>query len=429
MTEKKNIPQIRFKGFENVWDKKYLEQHLDVIDGDRGINYPNGKDLLQFDHTLFLSATNVTSDGFKFINNQYITEEKSNSMGSGKLITNDIVVTSRGSLGNIAWYNEYIQRKIPCARINSGMLILRTKCSVTSCVVTHLLKSPLGQKKIDFISFGSAQPQLTKGGVSSLSLILPQNKLEQAKIGEYFQQLDKLIEQKEQKHQKLQQLKKSMLVKMFPTNGADTPSIRFNGFSNNWGYEKLINTLTKIVDFRGRTPKKIGLEWSETGYLALSALNVKDGYIDFNLDPHYGNQELYDKWMSGNELHKKQVLFTTEAPMGNIAQIPDDNKYILSQRTIAFEAKASLIIEDFLAVLLKTPFVFQKLFSFSSGGTAKGISQKSLSNLDFFIPRNLNEQAKIGNYFQKLDKLIDLHQQELEKLKNLKKAFLAKMFV
>ena len=91
------------------------------------------------------------------------------------------------------------------------------------------------------------------------------------------------------------------------------------------------------------------MDWSENGYLALSALNVKNGYIDFNQDVHYGNQELYDRWMSGNELHKGQVLFTTEAPMGNVAQVPDNNKYILSQRTIAFDVKSEIISEDFFA--------------------------------------------------------------------------------
>lgn len=69
------------------------------------------------------------------------------------------------------------------------------------------------------------------------------------------------------------------------------------------------------------------MDWSESGYLALSALNVKDGYIDFSQDVHYGNQELYDKWMSGKELHRGQVLFTTEAPMGNVAQVPDNKGY------------------------------------------------------------------------------------------------------
>ena len=152
------------------------------------------------------------------------------------------------------------------------------------------------------------------------------------------------------------------------------------------------------------------MDWSEEGYLALSALNVKDGYIDFNQDVHYGNQELYDKWMTGNELHKGQVLFTTEAPMGNVAQVPDNRRYILSQRTIAFEVKNKLITENFLATVLRTPTVFADLTALSSGGTAKGVSQKSLASVEIRLPKDLNEQEKIANTFYNLDHLITLHQ-------------------
>lgn len=98
---------------------------------------------------------------------------------------------------------------------------------------------------------------------------------------------------------------------------ANKPKIRFKGFDDAWEQRKLLSCIQSITDFRGRTPKKLGMDWSESGYLALSALNVKDGYIDFSQDVHYGNQELYDKWMSGKELHRGQVLFTTEKKIGD----------------------------------------------------------------------------------------------------------------
>ena len=188
------------------------------------------------------------------------------------------------------------------------------------------------------------------------------------------------------------------------------PRIRFKGFEEDWEQRKLLDCIQKITDFRGRTPKKLGMDWSESGYLALSALNVKDGYIDFSQDVHYGNQALYDKWMSGNELHEGQVLFTTEAPMGNVAQVPDNKRYILSQRTIAFDVKENIITEKFLAILLRSTALFNTLTSLSSGGTAKGVSQKSLAGVDVQIPMNLNEQTLLADYFRNLDHLITLHQ-------------------
>jgi type I restriction enzyme S subunit len=190
----------------------------------------------------------------------------------------------------------------------------------------------------------------------------------------------------------------------------------------------LLDSVQKVLDFRGRTPKKLGLDWSTDGYLALSALNVKNGYIDESIDAHYGNQELYDAWMSGNELHQGQVLFTTEAPMGNVAQVPDKKRYILSQRTIAFEVDERNITENYLATVLGSPNIFNRLTALSSGGTAKGVSQKSLSEVSISLPNSVEEQNKIGVFFKRLDYLITLHQRKCDKLISVKKSMLEKMF-
>ena len=193
------------------------------------------------------------------------------------------------------------------------------------------------------------------------------------------------------------------------------PHRRFKEFQNAgaWEQRKFMDLIDSIIDFRGRTPKKLGMNWSNEGLLALSAQNVKDGYIDKTIDAHYGSQTLYDKWMNGRELHKGQVVFTTEAPMGNVARIPDENKYILSQRTIAFTVKNTVLTEGFLMYLLESPSVKNNLLRISSGGTAKGVSQKTLSSLTVKIPTSLKEQERINFVFYSLDSLITLHQREL----------------
>lgn len=206
------------------------------------------------------------------------------------------------------------------------------------------------------------------------------------------------------------------------------PKISFSEEQKDWIRRPLLSNIDKILDYRGRTPKKLGLSWSDTGFLALSALNVKNGYIDFNADANYGNQELYDRWMGDNHLHKGQVVFTTEAPMGNVAQIPNDDLYILSQRTIAFEVKHDLIREDFLATLLRSPKIFNELTSLSSGGTAKGVSQKSLSNLKVCVPSSLEEQSAIGFFFRTLDDLLVSYKENLTNCQSLKATMLSKMF-
>lgn len=188
-----------------------------------------------------------------------------------------------------------------------------------------------------------------------------------------------------------------------------------------------MSILNKVIDFRGRTPKKLGLSWSNNGYLALSALNVKNGWIDKNSsESHFGDQELYDKWMGDTPLYKGQVIFTTEAPMGNVAQIPDNNKYILSQRTIAFVPQIE-ISDDFLASLLSTNKIQLRLKALATGGTAKGVSQKSLKFLQVKFPSK-KEQEPIARILNLISNAIDLQQRKVNQLKQLKKAMLQNMF-
>ena len=206
------------------------------------------------------------------------------------------------------------------------------------------------------------------------------------------------------------------------------PKLRFPGFTEDWEQRKLLTVLNKIVDYRGRTPKKLGLDWSLNGHLALSALNVKMGYVDKTVDAHYGDDHLYSVWMKDNDLYEGQVLFTTEAPMGNVAQVPDNNKYILSQRTIAFVPDRSVISDNFLAVVLSASKCQKSLINRASGGTAKGVSQKTLSEIFLDIPQSLSEQDKVSELIKKLSKIITLHQRKLEHLNLKKKALLQKLF-
>ena len=297
-----------------------------------------------------------------------------------------------------------------------------------SLFIYEMLNAPNVRDKIIKQSQGNTQIYVNWSTIAETDYLVPQIE-EQRYLGEFFYNLDNLITLHQRKYEVLTRIKKSMMERMFPRDGKCLPEIRFPGFTDTWEQRKLLECIQKITDFRGRTPKKLGMDWSEEGYLALSALNVKDGYIDFNQDVHYGNQELYDKWMTGNELHKGQVLFTTEAPMGNVAQVPDNRRYILSQRTIAFDVKDNLITENFLATVLRTPTVFADLTALSSGGTAKGVSQKSLASVEIRLPKDLKEQEKIADTFSNLDNLITLHQRKYELMQKYKKGLLQRMFI
>lgn len=136
--DKRKVPKLRFPEFGGEWEEKRLGEVSKIVDGDRGKNYPSVDDFTRDGHTLFLSANNVTKKGFLFENNQYISKEKSNSLGNGKLNCNDIVITSRGSIGHVAWYNSEIESRIPYARINSGMLIVRTNDDIEVIIFLNI---------------------------------------------------------------------------------------------------------------------------------------------------------------------------------------------------------------------------------------------------------------------------------------------------
>ncbi|MBF0754161.1 restriction endonuclease subunit S [Jeotgalicoccus nanhaiensis] len=227
----------------------------------------------------------------------------------------------------------------------------------------------------------------------------------------------------------LETLKKVYLSIIFPDRCETNPKMRFKNFNENWKEYKFFENINKIIDFRGRTPKKLEMKWSDKGYLALSALNVKNGFIDKNVDAKYGSEELYQRWMGGNYLKKGMVLFTTEAPMGNVALVPDNNGYILSQRTIAFDADKKMMTNLFLATILRTPLVINNLISISSGATAKGVSQKSLRALNLIVPTNLKEQERIGEFLTNIYDDIQIHQKQVNILNKLKSLYLHKMFL
>ena len=322
-------------------------------------------------------------------------------------------------------YNHCTWLSMPNVAIGEMISVFNTE---QNPLFTATMFNATLQKEFAIRVEGGSVTNLYYEKLKNIDVSFPKSE-EQEKIARFFENLDNLITLHQRKLEKLKNIKKSYLSEMFPQEDEKKPKRRFKGFTDDWEQRKLLGCIQKITDFRGRTPKKLGMDWSESGYLALSALNVKDGYIDFMQDVHYGNQELYDKWMTGNELHKGQVLFTTEAPMGNVAQVPDNRQYILSQRTIAFDVKDDYITENFLATVLRTPKVFEDLTALSSGGTAKGVSQKSLAAVDIIIPTDLKEQEYIARYFANLNNLITLHQRKLEKLKHIKQAYLNEMFV
>ena len=142
------------------WDiKKIKEADIKFIDGDRGKNYPSGNEIKSTGHCVFLDAKNITKFGFNIDKLNFIDLEKDSILKKGKLELNDIIITTRGTLNNIAWYSNEIKRKIPCARINSGMVIVRLGEKNDPNFINFFFKSKLWKEQCN--NSGGVIPQLT----------------------------------------------------------------------------------------------------------------------------------------------------------------------------------------------------------------------------------------------------------------------------
>lgn len=201
--DKENLPE--------GWRMGTLGDLVNIIDGDRGINYPKDIDLMTTGFCLFLNAGNVTSKGFNFEDNLYITEEKSDYMRAGKLNRGDIVFTTRGTVGNFALYSNEIP--IKHMRINSGMVILRGSTSYSIQYVYHLCCSAsFKQDIINYLS-GSAQPQLPIKDFNRIPIVIPV--IDKLKVfSEKSCVVNKNIDILKNENSKLAELQSLLLAKM-----------------------------------------------------------------------------------------------------------------------------------------------------------------------------------------------------------------------
>ena len=185
---------------------------IEVIDGDRGKNYPHQNEFLESGFCLFLSAKNVTKTGFSFIENQYISQEKDSLLNKGKLKRGDIVITTRGTVGNVAIFSEEVPYNN--IRINSGMLIIRCGKTINNFYLYHVLRSELFYNQILSIQSGSAQPQLPKSHFLNMMINLPPLPTQQ-KIAAILSSLDDKIELNNKINENLEQQAQALFKSWF----------------------------------------------------------------------------------------------------------------------------------------------------------------------------------------------------------------------
>ena len=265
---------------------------------------------------------------------------------------------------------------------------------------------------------GTSYPSIKSNDLAEIEVYSPINPKEQEYIGKLFKGIDNLITLHQRKYDKLVNVKKAMLEKMFPKDGADVPEIRFKGFTEAWEQRKL----DEIVSFFS------GLTYSPndirpTGTLVLRSSNVKDGEV-IDADNVYVDPSV----VNSDNVHDGDIIVVVRNGSRTLIGKHAEIKGLMPNTVIgAFMTGIRSEHPSFLNSLLSTPH-FDKEIERNMGATINQITGYMFSKMEFMIPSS-KEQDAIGEYFKRISNLITLHQRKLEKLKNLKKACLEKMFV
>ena len=257
---------------------------------------------------------------------------------------------------------------------------------------------------------------------------------EQRKIGDYLDCLDHLITLHQRKCEQTKNLKKYMLQKMFPQNGAKVPEIRFNGFTHDWEQRKLGEVL---ISLQNNTLSRADLS-NETGI----AKNVHYGdvlikfgdVLDVSREqlPMIKDEKVLDKYkasflQNGDVIIADTAEDTTVGKCSEIAGLRDE--VVLSGlHTIPYRP-VEKFATGYLGYYLNSGAYHDQLIPLMQGIKVTSISKSAMKDTDIVYPKSTEEQAMIGSYFQSLDHLITLHQRQCDELKKMKKYMLQNMFI
>ena len=387
----RNVPELRFPGFEGEWEKCKVRDIATTTIGEFVIK---SKQNDSYPYPVYNGGR--TNTGFY---------DKYNNEG------NKILVSARGNAGFVNIIKTRYWAGNSCYSI---AIIDKNKNDVDFAYYEMKLKENIFIKNQQSATI----PSVSKSAVENFELLIPLIQ-EQTKIGSFLATIDALISETEKELEACREQKRGMLQKMFPKNGEKVPEIRFPEFTGDWEQRKL-GELADIVG--GGTPS--------TG-----VSDYWDGDIDWYAPAEIAEQiyltssqrkiteEGYNH-SSAKMLPVGTVLFTSRAGIGKTA--------ILTQRGCTNQGFQSIVPHkselDSYFIFSRTEELKQYGETVGAGSTFVEVSGKQMANMELMMPKTMAEQKTIGQYFTSLDNLITLHQRELDKLIELKKGFMQKMF-
>ena len=404
-----SYPEIRFKGFTDPWEQRKLGDIADIVGG----GTPSTGNQSYWDGDIdWYAPAEIADQIYANSSQKKITGLGYENSSAKMLPPGTVLFTSRAGIGKTAILtrkgctNQGFQSIVPHrGELDSYFIFSRTE----------ELK-----RYGELVGAGSTFVEVSGKQMAVMELMMPPTMREQQTIGGFFQQLDNLITLHQRKFEKLTNVKKSMLEKMFPQNGSSYPEIRFKGFTDPWEQRKL-GDIADIVG--GGTPS--------TGNQS-----YWDGDIDWYApaeiaDQIYANSSqkkitgLGYENSSAKMLPPGTVLFTSRAGIGKTA--------ILTRKGCTNQGFQSIVPHrgelDSYFIFSRTEELKRYGELVGAGSTFVEVSGKQMAVMELMMPPTMREQQTIGGFFQQLDNLITLHQRELEKLQNIKKSMLEKMFV
>ena len=390
--EKKINPELRFSEFRNNWIENELRNlEIYVADGNYGELYPKATQF-NIDGIPFIRVNNIRNGRIVWNDMKFINLELHEVLKSGHLKTNDVLVSTRGEIGLVAYVTEQFDN----ANINAQLCLLRSN-SVNTLMLFYYLQSAYGQVQFKRLQTGSALKQLPKGNLSSLKINLPSIE-EQVKIATFLSLIDRKIDLLEKKTELLEQQKRGLLQKIF------SQEIRFrkNDGSNfdKWFSKKLSETVT------------------------YHASNLSQSFIN---EQNKGIYKVYGAigliGTSINYIHSSPYISIVKDGAG-VGRVQKCEAFTSCTSTLGALINSDDTNIDFIYYLINT-IDFKK---FIVGSTIPHIYFKDYGELKVEIP-SLEEQKHIVNFLVKYDLLIDNIKVQIEKTEELKRGLLQKMFV
>ena len=391
MAEIMNKPAIRFAGFKDAWEQRKLGEEVEITMGQS----PNGSTYREAPAEYILVQGNADlKDGWVFP--RVWTTQKTKTAEAGDLIMS--VRAPAGAMGKTA-YSVVLGRGVAAIKGNEFIFQALVK-----------MDSDGYWKKL---AAGSTFESINSDTVSNAVISIPQQDDEQRKIGDLFESIDNLITLHQREYTKLVNIKASMLEKMFPKDGSAYPEVRFSGFTDAWEQRKLGD----CFDERN--------ESMPDGELI--SVTINDGIRKFSELGRHDNsnddKSKYKKVCVGDIAYNSMRMWQGASGYSPYEGIVSPAYTVLSPKTG--------VVSRCLAYQFKLPEMIHTFQVNSQGITSDNWNLKypAFSEIDITVATQVKEQELIASFFTNLDNLITLHQRKLEKLQNIKKSMLEKMFV